>query len=207
VSHAARDGQIPLKFDPARNPGLARLDSGVKRLHQMVMIVCAMALVLAAMVLTYSVAARYFLKISTEWQDEFAVFLLVGATFLSSAFVQSYRGHVGIEALSSVLPPHVNRWRMLLVDLFSTLFCAFFAYKSWTLLHEAWSDGQTTTSSWGPPLWIPYSTMALGMTLLFLQILMQLCVEVFASKPMQRNDSTAHTDNPQHHKLGIGESL
>lgn len=206
MSHAARDGQIQLKFDPARNPGLARLDTGVKRLNQVVMIVCAIALVLAALVLTYSVAARYFLKISTEWQDEVAVFLLVGATFLSSAFVQSYRGHVGIEALSSVLSPRVNRWRMLLVDLFSTLFCAFFAYKSWTLFHEAWSDGQTTTSSWGPPLWIPYSAMALGMTLLFLQILLQLCIEVFADKPKLSKDSTAHTDNPQHHKLGIGES-
>ncbi|MBN8928163.1 MAG: TRAP transporter small permease subunit, partial [Rhodospirillales bacterium] len=44
---------------------------------------------------------------------------------------------------------------------------------SWQLLVEAWVDGQTTPSAWGPPLWIPYSAMTFGMALLALQLLMQ----------------------------------
>ena len=68
-----------------------------------------LALVLAAAVLTYSVFSRYLFKAATDWQDETAVFLLVGATFLCGAYVQSYRGHVGIEAVASILPPAVNR--------------------------------------------------------------------------------------------------
>ena len=43
------------------------------------------------------------------WQDEAAVFLLVGATFMSSAYVQSQRGHIGIEAFVSLLSPTANR--------------------------------------------------------------------------------------------------
>ena len=85
---------------------------------------------------------RYFLKVPTDWQDEAAVFLLVGAIFLCGAYVQSHRGHVGIEALAGILPPPVNRVRALLVDLGSLAFCAFFSWKSWTLFHEAVPRGR-----------------------------------------------------------------
>lgn len=57
-------------------------------------------------------------------------------------------------------------------------FCAFFSWKSWTLLHEAFVDEQTTSSTWGPPLWIPYGLMTVGMTLLCLQLLLQVMVRV-----------------------------
>ena len=132
-----------------------------------------LALLAASLILTSSVVTRYFLHASTDWQDEAAVFCMVGATFLCGGFVQSARGHIGIEAVSSLLPAAVNRLRQWLVDLMSLLFCGFFAWKSWTLWREAWSEGQTTSSSWAPPLWIPYGLMAAGMSLLVLQLLLQ----------------------------------
>jgi hypothetical protein len=39
-------------------------------------------------------------------------------------------------------------------------------------------DKQTTTSSWAPPLWIPYALMAAGMTLLAVQIALQVAVRL-----------------------------
>jgi TRAP-type C4-dicarboxylate transport system permease small subunit len=131
------------------------------------------AMLLTAVILTYSVAARYFFKLPTDWQDEASVFMLIGVTFFSAAYVQSCRGHIGIEMLASILPERLNRLRLLLVDVLSFAFCTFFAWKSWTLLHEAWVEGQTTSSTLAPPLWIPYAMMALGMSLLSLQILLQ----------------------------------
>jgi TRAP-type C4-dicarboxylate transport system permease small subunit len=135
-------------------------------------------MVLTALILTYSVVSRYFFHAPTDWQDEASIFMLVGVTFFCCAYVQSYRGHIGIEALASILPPKVNAVRMFFVDLLSFLFCAFFSWKSWTLWHEAWVDGQTTTSTFAPPLWIPYSMMAAGMTLLSLQILLQVLARI-----------------------------
>jgi TRAP-type C4-dicarboxylate transport system permease small subunit len=133
-----------------------------------------LALVAASLVLTSSVVTRYLWKASTDWQDETAVFLLVGTTFGCGAFVQAIRGHVGIEALATVLPRLADAWRRVLVDAMCLAFCALFAWKSWTLWHEAWAEHQTTDSSWAPPLWIPYLLMATGMTLLTLQLLVQL---------------------------------
>lgn len=142
--------------------------------NQAMVILGMVALLVASVVLTYSVVSRYVMQASTDWQDEAAVFCLVGATFLCGAFVQAWRGHVGIEAISGLLPAAINRLRLLLVDLMGCAFCSFFSWKSWTLFHEAWVEQQTTSSSWAPPLSIPYGLMAVGMTLLSLQLLVQL---------------------------------
>ena len=137
-----------------------------------------LALLAASLVLTSSVVTRYLFKASTDWQDETAVFLLVGATFLCGAFVQSIRGHVGIEAVSTLLSKRADAIRRIGVDLLCLAFCAMFTWKSWTLLHEAWVDKQTTSSSWAPPLWIPYLLMSLGMTLLALQLVVHVAASV-----------------------------
>ena len=157
---------------------VAALLQAMSALNRWIMRASMLALVLTACVLTYSVFTRYFFQTSNDWQDELSVFMLVGATFLSTAYVQSQRGHIGIEALAGLLPDGVNRVRLALVDVLSALFCVFFTWKSWALFHEAWSEGQTTSSSFAPPLWIPYSLMAAGMTLLTLQLVLQALVHI-----------------------------
>jgi TRAP-type C4-dicarboxylate transport system permease small subunit len=148
-------------------------ERALDRVNQLIVSVSSVALVAAACVLTYSVASRYFLHFSTDWQDELSVFLIVGAVFMSAAALQARRGHVAIEAITSLLPPRVNAVRQWLVDVASLVFCGYFAWKSWTLLAEAWVENYHSASTWGPPLWIPYSLMTVGMTLLSLQLLLQ----------------------------------
>ncbi|OEZ55026.1 TRAP transporter small permease [Duganella sp. HH105] len=163
----------PRAAAPPDNAVVAAATALLNKLNHGLMVVSMVALVLTAFVLTYSVVSRYFFHAPTDWQDEASVFMLVGVTFFCTAYVQSQRGHIGIEALATLLPPRVNAARLFMVDLVSALFCAFFSWKSWTLFHEAWVDGQTTSSTFAPPLWIPYAMMAAGMTILTLQIVLQ----------------------------------
>jgi len=144
--------------------------------NNIIVILAAIALIAASAILSYSVLGRALFHSPNYWQDEAAVFLLVGATFMTAAYVQGQRGHIGIEAFIGLLPPLVNRIRLWLVDIASLSFCAFFAWKSWTLAHEAWVDGQVSNSMWSPPLAIPYGLMACGMTLLCMQILLQIII-------------------------------
>jgi len=178
VSHAfdaATAGPEAQAADVPRIPGpLGVFERVLGVVNRLIIGLGGFCLVAACLVLSHSVVVRYLLKQPTEWQDEMAVFLIVGATFFSAAAVQAKRGHVAIEALTGLLPPGVNRVRLLLADLVSFLFCVFFAWKSWALDHEAWSDGQISQSTWGPPLWIPYTLMAAGMTLLCLQFALQI---------------------------------
>jgi TRAP-type C4-dicarboxylate transport system permease small subunit len=104
---------------------------------------------------------------------------------MSAAAIQARRGHVAIEAISTLLPASVNRIRQIVVDVASFAFCAFFAWKSWVLLDEAWTENFHSESTWGPPLWIPYALMTIGMTLLGLQLLMQILAELVPARRPQ----------------------
>ena len=161
----------------ARGP----LPRAIAAINAVMVFIGMLALLLASFVLTYSVFSRYMFKAATDWQDEVAVFSIVGAVFLSGAWVQAQRGHVGIDAIASILPESVNRIRRIVVDILTLVFCAFFAWKSWTLFHEAWVDKMTTSSTFSPPLTIPYGLMAMGMTLLVLQLALQ-SVEHFVNR-------------------------
>ena len=149
-------------------------ERGLRAINAAILVLASLALILACLVLTHSVLARALFKAATYWQDEAAVFLLVGATFLSAAGVQERRGHIGIEAAIGLLSARANRVRQLAVDVAMLAFSAFFAWKSFSLLQEAWTDGQVTASTWAPPLWIPYGLMSAGMALLCLQLAAQI---------------------------------
>ena len=59
------------------------------RINRVMVIAGMWALLFACAVLTNSVVSRYVMQASTDWQDEAAVFCLVGATFLCGSFVQA----------------------------------------------------------------------------------------------------------------------
>jgi TRAP-type C4-dicarboxylate transport system permease small subunit len=158
------------------NTLMAAFERALAFCNNIIVVLAALALIAACAILSYSVLSRALFHSANYWQDEAAVFLLVGATFMTSAYVQGQRGHIGIEAFVGLLSPLTNRIRLWLVDVASLLFCAFFAWKSWTLAHEAWVDGQVSNSMWSPPLAIPYVLMATGMTLLCAQILLQIAI-------------------------------
>jgi TRAP-type C4-dicarboxylate transport system permease small subunit len=157
---------------PAGALGLAQ--AVLDRVNGLAALAGGLAMAAAGVVLTWEVIGRYFLKIASDWQDELSAFLLLGATFMSAGWVQRRRGHVGIDALAHILPARADNIRRLIADVLTLAFCGFFCWKCWTLLREAIEDGQTSDSAWGPPLWIPYGLMAVGMSILVAQLILQL---------------------------------
>src|SRR5262249_10942822 len=123
MHHPLGDGES--KDAAASNPLVAALQRARSFCNRIVVVLAAVALIAACAILSYSVLGRAWFHLANYWQDEASVFLLVGATFMTSAYVQSERGHIGIEAFVGLLSPQVNRIRLWLVDLASFLFCAF----------------------------------------------------------------------------------
>ena len=134
----------------------------------------AVIIVVTSLIIVYGVVMRYAFETPLDWGLEMSVFLLIIATFMSAAYTQLQRGHVTIEVLEHLLSARANRWRYLIGDILSLVFCVFVAWNAWSFFHEAFEDGRVTDSTWGPRLWIPYVFMAIGLTALSLQLVVQI---------------------------------
>ena len=102
------------------NPLVAALDRALALCNSVIVVFAAVALIAACVDPQLQRARpRHVLTAPNYWQDEAAVFLLVGATFMTAAYVQGQRGHIGIEAFVGLLSPLANRIRLWLVDVAS----------------------------------------------------------------------------------------
>jgi C4-dicarboxylate transporter, DctM subunit len=151
-------------------PGFAGI---MAQLNASVFNISALAIVAAGLILTVCVTISLLTGRAFSWLDEVTIFLIAGAIFFSSGAVQSKRGHIGIEVLGGFLSKDANSTRLHILDAICFFFCAVFAWKSGMLLQEALHEGQTSHSAWGPPLWVPYTLLTIGMGLLALQLAVQ----------------------------------
>ena len=163
--------------------------AAVQRLNVLLGYVAALLIVISTIAISFEVVARYVFRHPHDWNLEFNVFLLVGATFLAAAHTQMKRGHVGIEVLDSLLSARWNRWRYFLSDIMSLLFCTFITFYVWKYFHEAWVGDWVTNSTWSPKEWIPYALMGTGMTTLSLQLLVQIGDDLLRPKAVVEHEA------------------
>lgn len=163
---------------------------GVKGFNLITGYLSAVTIVFTSIVVCYGVVMRYFFSSPIDWGLELSIFLLIIATFMSAGLTQLQRGHVTIELFEHMLSARANRWRYLVGDTLSLVFCAFLAWNAWEFFHEAFEDGRVTDSTWGPKLWIPYLFMAIGATALSLQLFVQI-VEGILNRKLSATDSVS----------------
>src|SRR5260370_42015336 len=81
------------------------LERILERINQAIVIVSSVALGAPACVLTYSVASRYFLHFSTDWQDVLLVFLIIRALLMRAHAIQAPRCHARLEPILGSYSP------------------------------------------------------------------------------------------------------
>lgn len=135
----------------------------------------------SAVLLTGEVLARYIFNSPSDWGLELCILMLIAATFMAAGHTLAAKAHVNIDIVDLMMSAGLNRWRLLFADLGAAGLCAFVAANAWRLTSIAWSEGWVSNSTWGPKLWIPFSLIALGMSLLALQYLVQIVDQRLAS--------------------------
>lgn len=142
---------------------------GVALLSQMCGIVAGTLIAAAVFVVCHMVFVRHVLNETTIWQTDFVTYSLIAATFIGSPYVLLTRGHVNVDVLPIYLKPRARYWLALAAAAMALAFCLTLAVLSFLLFKEAWDKNWVSFTMWRARLWIPYSSMPLGLGILSLQ--------------------------------------
>ena len=137
-------------------------------------IIAAALIAGGVLIVCQMVFIRYVLNENTIWQTDFVTYSLVGATFIGSPYVLLTRGHVNVDVLPLYLGQKGRYYLALASILMSLAFCAVMTVLTFNFWLEAWQNKWVSDSIWRARLWIPYSTMPIGLGLLTLQYVIDL---------------------------------
>ena len=132
------------------------------------------ALLLSILVIVELVFERYFFQNAITWQTELVTILLVASTFIGSAYVLSEKAHVSMDWIYDFLSKNNIIRLKIFTSLLSLVFFLFLFYFSFLMVEEAFIKNYTTGTIWDPPLWVPYSSMLIGATLMILQYIAEI---------------------------------
>lgn len=124
---------------------------------------------LAVLVVCQMVFVRYVLNQSTVWQTDLITYCIIAATFIGSPYVLLTRGHVNVNVVPLHLSPRARFVLALSASGMSVAFCAVMTVLTFLFWKEAWDNGWVSDTIWRARLWIPYSSMPIGLGLLTLQ--------------------------------------
>ena len=131
----------------------------------------AAVMIVAAVVITCQmIFVRSILNLSTIWQTEAVVYLMISATLMGLSYVQLLRGHVNVDLIPILLSVAMRKYLYfftLLLSISMVLVMVFYAFEHW---HLAYERNWRSNTVWGIRLWVPYLALPVGFFLLFLQL-------------------------------------
>lgn len=132
---------------------------------------CSAAMIVASVAITCQmIFIRFALNGSTIWQTEAVVYLMIAATLVGLPYVQRLRGHVNVDLIPLMLPMPARRAMAMVTLGLSIAIIGIMLYYAYEVWHVAFDRGWRSDTVWGPPLWIPYLSLPVGLGLLILQL-------------------------------------
>jgi len=155
--------------DGTAHDALDRIARGVRAISLLCGYVAAGLVAFAVVIVCHMVIVRYVLNQSTIWQTDLITYCITAATFIGCPYVLLTRGHVNVNVLPLHLGPRGRFALAMFAALMSAAFCAVMTVLTFLFWKEAWDNRWLSDTMWRARLWIPYSSMPIGLGLLTLQ--------------------------------------
>jgi TRAP-type C4-dicarboxylate transport system permease small subunit len=133
--------------------------------------------------MTIEVVMRYFLKKPLAWQLDISEFVLVTVAMLAAGYTQAVDGHVKVTVLVSRFSETKRLFFRIMALVLSLGFLIPFTFYAWGAALTAIERGDSTGGVYEFPLWPVKMIMAVGLSLLCVQVIFQLCQVRLRGKP------------------------
>ncbi len=137
--------------------------------------IASVLFVLAGVMLTYEVIARYFFIRPTRWAAELSQMCLIWGSLLAMAWLLAKRQHIQVDAVVNLLPARIGRWLDVFVMLIVAVFASVVMWYGFEIFLDSFVRGRTTGSLLNIPIWIVELAVPVG----FAMLLLQSVIEIF----------------------------
>ena len=127
---------------------------------------CALFLMTMIVLIASEAMARNVLSTSLQVTDEIGGYLLVATTFLSMSVAEAHGAFHRVELIQARLGHAMRMISQIVFDLMSLGAAAIVTWQLTRLTLNSWRAEDVAPTPLQTPLWLPQSTMAIGMALL-----------------------------------------
>ena len=125
----------------------------------------------AVLLLTGEIVLRLFFDSTTSLTEEYAGYFCAGAIFFGAARTFALNLHIRADIIVTHLPEPLRRMTYRIAGLVTLLLTCLLLYGVGLQWMDTWTYQSRSFYPSRTPLWIPMSLPVIGLTLLFLQIL------------------------------------
>ena len=162
IKEVAPDGAIHLIETVASGP--SQIENGTELL-------CSLFLMAMIVLIAAEAIARNVFATSLQVTDEIGGYLLVAMTFLSMSVAEAHGAFHRVELIQARVGKKMRMISQIVFDLMSLGASALVTWQLTRLTLNSWRAEDVAPTPLQTPLWLPQSTMAIGMALLCFALL------------------------------------
>jgi TRAP-type C4-dicarboxylate transport system permease small subunit len=162
IKEVGHDGAVHLPHNVSSGPGPIENASEA---------ICALFLMAMIVLIGAEAIARSLFATSLQITDEIGGYLLVAMTFLSMSVAEAHGAFHRVELVQARLGQSARLVSQIVFDLISLVASALITWQLTRLVMNSWRSEDVAPTPLQTPLWMPQTTMAIGMFLLCLALL------------------------------------
>lgn len=134
-------------------------------LYKLSGIMAAILLICIALLIIAQIVARFIGQIVPD-ANEIAGYCMAGSTFLALAYTLREGGHIRVTMIINHLPKLYSRLLEIFTLAAATILTGYFSYYLILMVWQTYQYGEVSQGHIPMPLWIPQSSLAIGMSIL-----------------------------------------